>query len=414
MLKADLTERRIEYMPLDELLAWPANSKDHDVGLLNTAMRRFGFIDPIVLCERVGRIAAGHGRQKTLHGMMIARDIPPDGIRVREDGMWLVPVVRGWHSKDDRELDAATVALNQATIAGGWDESKLKDVLVAIGAGTEHGLDGIGFDVSDVEDLIANLDKQQGSAMTPTLPTSPWVHTGDLFGLGDHRLLVGNALARADHQALCRGEHLDVVLACPMQATDDPRVYKTTIGTLLDVWSPRLTYLFVPWKRWSLLTEALSASGFDLRAQLIWDTEAMGGGRGWLDQHELIACAVRGKVSFPATPARGDVLRYRRVEPKHALEKPFELIKEILHTTSPAIARTIGDPFALTGTTLIACEALGRVCYSMEASPALAQVCVERWQTFTGKTAEKLEEGERAPAQVRHARPHATARKGKR
>jgi hypothetical protein len=382
----DRHERRIEYMPLDELLGWPANSKDHDVGLIDTAIKRFGFVDPIVLCERTGRIAAGHGRQKTLHGMMLGREPVPEGIRVRADGMWLVPVARGWASKNDRELDAATVALNQATIAGGWDEPKLKDLLLAIGSQSEAGLGGVGFDPSDVEDLVANLDKQHGSADAPPLAEKPWLKRGDLFALGDHRLLCAQPTDRASINQLLRGEPIDVMLTEPLAGDVPARDYQALLSAVFDAWRPTLAYVVGPWDRWSLVTEAAAGRGYHTRAQIVWDTETVTGGRGWLHQHQLVACVTKGKVSFPQTPAHGDVVRVAR----RGDDMPFELAKELLHTTAPAIARTVADPGARAGATIIACEALGRTCYAMEPDPRRAQACVERWAQFTGLEPEPL------------------------
>jgi DNA modification methylase len=425
-------ERRIEYMPLDELLAWPANAKDHDVGLIDTAMKRFGFIDPIVICERAQRIASGHGRQKTLYGMMLGSEPVPEGIRVREDGMWLAPVVRGWASKNDRELDAATVALNKTTMAGGWLDDKLKDILVAVAMGTDQGLLGIGFDAQDVEDLVANLDKQRGSNLSPPLPTAPWVRPGDLFALGDHRVLCGNSTQRADFHTLLRGELVDCLLTDPpycsggFQEADrvtgsigtlkkdytgqtpavandvlSTRGYRALISSVLELWNAKLAYVFTDWRMWTNLGDVLESQGFGVRTMIVWDKGRPGMGRGWLSQHELIACGTRVKSPFPPKPVRGNVITCDRSgNDHHPTEKPLDLLREILQNTALDIGKTIGDPFLGSGSTLLACEALGRTCYGMDLSAYYVQVAIERWQTFTGKTAEKLEAGDGLDAGV--------------
>lgn len=413
-------------MPLDELLSWPSNSKMHDVGLIDTAVKRFGFIDPIVLCERAQRIAGGHGRHKTLHGMMLAGEDVPDGILTREDGMWLAPVVRGWASKSDRELDAATVALNQATISGGWDDPKLKDILVAVHAGTALGLSGLGFDLHDVDRLVGDLDKQQGPDFAPAPPTDPWVKPGDLFALGDHRLLCGNSTQREDVQRLLRGEAIDCLLTDPpycsggfneadrvsgsigttkknftgqrVQIANDvlsTRGYKALLSGALDLWNSKIAYIFSDWRMWTHLTDMMESQGYGIRALLVWDKETPGMGRGWLSQHELIAVGTRTKSPFPPTPARGNVIRCTRSgNQHHPTEKPVDLLKEILGNTAHDIGRAIGEPFCGSGSTIIACEALSRTCYAMELSPYFVQVAIERWEGFTGRPHEKLEAGD--------------------
>lgn len=103
--------------------------------------------------ERTGFLIAGHGRLERLLAQRDAGDPAPDGVVVREDGVWLVPVVRGWASKDDDEALAYLVASNQTSIAGGWNTDVLTDLLVELAEGP--GLDGVGFTPEDVDDLVA-------------------------------------------------------------------------------------------------------------------------------------------------------------------------------------------------------------------------------------------------------------------
>lgn len=422
----------LEYFPLTDLLEWPSNAKDHDVGLIDSSMQRFGFVDPIILDERSGKIAAGHGRQKVLEARKLAAEDPPANILIRDDGEWLVPVVRGWASANDRELDALTVALNQSVIAGGWVDPKLKDILVAVGTQTPAGLEGLGFDTSDVEDLIANLDKQRGSAMAPPAPKEPWVKVGDLFALGEHRLLCGNSTRPAHVQRLLRGAGVDAVLTDPpycsggFQEADriqgsigttkkdytgqtvsiandvlSTRGYKALLTTALDIFNAKLAYIFTDWRMWTNLTDLMESQGYGIRSMIVWDKGAPGMGIGWRSQHELIACGTRVKAPFTHKEARGNVIRCDRSgNEHHPTEKPVELLKIILETTG--MAKRVADPFTGSGSTVIACEQLGRVCYAMELSPYFAQVCLERWAQFTGKQWEQLEEGE-ATAAVHHA-----------
>lgn len=417
-------EITIEYWPITDVLAWPRNPKDHDVGLIEEAIRRFGFVDPVIVDERTGRLAHGHGRAKTVAAMKLAKEPAPAGITVRGDGEWLIPVVRGIRFESDIEHEAYLVASNQATIRGGWLEDTLKDILVNVGANSEESLAGIGFDADDVALMVGRLDKQQGTDTAPPVPKDPWVKVGDLYALGDHRLMCGNSTLRGDFNTLTMGDDIDCNLTDPpycsggFQEADrvsgsigtkrrdftgasvsiandvlSTRGYKTLIQQVLDVWNSKIGYVFTDWRMWTNLTDTMESQGYGIRSMLVWDKGTPGMGRGWLSQHELIAVGTRKKSPFPQTPAHGNVLHHARSgNEHHPTEKPVELLVEILKNTASDIGRTIGDPFAGSGSTIIACELVGRTCYAMEMSPYFAQVCIERWQQFTGRTAEKMDE----------------------
>lgn len=152
-------ERRLEYLPVADLVPARRNPKDHDLDGLMRAMRRFGFLEPVTLDERTGRLIGGHGRQEAL-GLLVGAEAegaePPEGILVDGDGRWLVPVTRGWSSRDDDEADAALVGLNGLTEAGGWKRDELAEMLADV-ARSDAGLDGTGYTAADLEDLLANL-----------------------------------------------------------------------------------------------------------------------------------------------------------------------------------------------------------------------------------------------------------------
>jgi ParB-like chromosome segregation protein Spo0J len=143
--------RRIEYRAVRDLQPDDRNPKTHDLKTLGASVTRFGYIEPVVLDERTGRILAGHGRTETLSALEAQGGEPPEGVVV-EDGIWQVPVVVGWASADDNEAAAALIALNRTTEIGGWDDSVL-DLLTSI-TETELGLDGIGFTEADVDRML--------------------------------------------------------------------------------------------------------------------------------------------------------------------------------------------------------------------------------------------------------------------
>lgn len=143
--------QQVNRVPLDDLVLAPSNVKKHSVELIAASLRRFGFADPVVVDQRTGELLAGHGRVEALQAMREAGESPPAGA----DG-WRVPVYTGWASTDDTEADAARVALNRTTEAGGWDDAPLSDLLVRLQA-MDDGLVGVGFDTAEVEELRARL-----------------------------------------------------------------------------------------------------------------------------------------------------------------------------------------------------------------------------------------------------------------
>ncbi len=148
-------ERRLETMPLDEILPTVLrNPKRHED--VRPSFDRFGFIELPTLDERTGRLVSGHGRIDSLNAAHAAGGEPPEGVTVGPDGRWMVPVVRGWSSVDDREAEAAGVAVNRYVEAGGWDFSGLSAVLTDVST-TAAKLEGIGYTADQLASMIAAI-----------------------------------------------------------------------------------------------------------------------------------------------------------------------------------------------------------------------------------------------------------------
>jgi hypothetical protein len=147
--------RRIEYDDLDSLPPAPRNPKGHNKTAIRASIDRFGFVTPAVVDERTGRLVVGHGRSEVLKDMRAAGQVPPDGVRLSDDGRWLVPVVYGWSSRSDVEAEAYLIADNQNTIAGGWDNDGLVPMLRDIDSFDHTLLDVTGFDDDALATLLA-------------------------------------------------------------------------------------------------------------------------------------------------------------------------------------------------------------------------------------------------------------------
>ncbi len=160
--------RRLEYMPLSDLASAERNSKDHNPQEMRRSVARFGFIEVPTIDERTGRLVAGHGRRDDLIAAQAEGADLPDGIIIK-NGEWHVPVVRGWRSRDDAEALAAGIALNRIG-EGLWKRDELAEDLEQL-ASSELGLDGTGYSAADLEDLLAQLDREREPAPLP--PAGP-------------------------------------------------------------------------------------------------------------------------------------------------------------------------------------------------------------------------------------------------
>ena len=219
-----MSKRRIEYVPLADLPEAEVNPKGHDDGLIDASFDRFGYMEPVLLDERTGRLIGGHGRKRRLEARRDAGQDAPDGIEVRKrDGMWLVPVVRGWASLNDDEALAALVVLNQSTVAGGWQRDVLGTVLDDL-RDRSVPLLGTGFTDTDVDlmlteapDLTPREDDPDRSALLAAADITVGepdqvVEVGQRWRLGWHTMVVADVMT--GHGAW-RGLLEDGVLFCP-------------------------------------------------------------------------------------------------------------------------------------------------------------------------------------------------------
>lgn len=153
--------RGIEYLPLSELRKDPRNPKDHAEEEIAASLSRFGVVDLMVQDRRTGYLISGHGRAQALEKAERAGDEPPEGVQLREDGTWLVPVVTGWASRTDTEAHAAIIALNRTTELGGWDDERLLQQLEQLDE-DGSGFAGVGFQMKDMKSLQRKLSRLSG------------------------------------------------------------------------------------------------------------------------------------------------------------------------------------------------------------------------------------------------------------
>lgn len=145
---------KLEYRPLSEILKAPRNPKQHAAETLDQSLDRFGYVQPVTVDERTGRLVAGHGRLERLAAWKASGKAAPKRIHVRKDGEWMVPVIRGISFASDAEAEAYLIADNRASEVGRWDDPALASMLDDLLKAGETALLGVGYSAGDVVDLL--------------------------------------------------------------------------------------------------------------------------------------------------------------------------------------------------------------------------------------------------------------------
>ena len=433
-----MSERKIEMMPLNAITGAQKNPKRHSHEDIEKSISRFGYVEPVVLDERTGRLVAGHGRVQALRVAKKTGDKPPQGV-VEKGGEWLVPVLRGWASRSDTEAEAYLVASNHLTTKGGWDDGELAKLLQSLNE--QAALDGTGFDSSSIDEVLRRASEAEEPAQGLTDPDevpeadASGVALGDMFRLGDHVLLCGDSTKEADVDRVMAGEAADLVWTDPPYGVDMEAVNeglaktgrasktRTTHGIENDLsedLQPLLRgafaacframkpggfiYVAHPSGDKSLVFyDEIRTAGFRFKCGLVWVKDSMVISRSdYHGRHEPIIYALKpggegrrgrfgnasGWYGDDSQTSVFEVPRPKRSD-EHPTMKPVELVEAMVRNSS-APGHLVFEPFNGSGTTLMACERLGRRCRAIELSPVYVARTVARWEAFTGKKAERV------------------------
>ena len=420
-------ELRLTYDDLDELESrfHPENPKRHDLSALDASFDRFGYITPAVVNDTDGLLLEAHGRVEALVALKASGARPPPGIQLSSDGTWLVPTIHGV-DLTPAAAQAFLIAANRIVELGGWDDDSLAELLVELQQ-SPIGLDGTGFAESDLSALLEKL----GAATERTrsdpdeIPPEPaedelYVSSGQLWRLGSHRLLCGDATEEEHVTRLLAGSRANMAI------TDPP--YNVGYGShggaaagrrrrpiandaltaaqwekFVERWAHLLVrnvdgalYIFMSSREWPVVARLLAEAGAHWSDTIIWAKDRFVLGRAdYQRQYEPIWYGWRSgsRHYWCGDRDQGDVWHCPRPSASelHPTMKPVALIERAISNSSSHGGRVL-DLFLGSGTTLIACERLGRRCLGMELDPRYVQVAIERWQQYTGRTA-ALEEG---------------------
>jgi site-specific DNA-methyltransferase (adenine-specific) len=388
-------------LPLEKLIAYAGNPRrnDHAVEAVAAAIKRFGFRVP-VLAKSDGSLIDGHLRIKAAKRL----------------GMTEVPVAL-CDDLSEAEIKALRISINRMAELAEWDEELLMAELEGLAA-EGITMDDVGFDLDALEALGASVEPE-GNPEADAEPQidkaeelrAKWgVEPGQLWQLGDHRLLCGDSCLKKSTEVLMGGGLADMVITDPPYGVayvgktkdalkvENDDVDEKTLAEMCKDWFDRADEVSRDGAYWVATVPAGPLHGvffFDwkqrgiLRQVMVWNKDSMVLGHSeYHYKHEPILFGWKpGDRLKNADRTKTTVWDFPRpkVSREHPTMKPVEMwCYAIGNHTRPK--DTVYEPFSGSGTTIIACEQLGRKARAIEISPAYVAVALQRWADATGKT----------------------------
>lgn len=391
---------QLEEIRLDDLIAYARNARTHSeeqVQQIARSITEYGFTNPVLIDEN-NEIIAGHGR--TAAARLLGMETVP---AIRLDGL------------SEVQKKALRIADNQLALNAGWDDEMLRFELEEIQA-LDFDMDLIGFSLDELDDILNpptdtnEMECEDGEVVEP--PKEPVTRPGDLWLMGEHRLLCGDSTNPETFEILLEGEQADLYLTDPPYnvAYEGGTKEKLTIQNdsmedgafrqfLEDAFAGADTVLkpggsFYIWHADSEgynFRGACREVGWPVRQCLIWAKNAMVMGRQdyqWRHEPCLYGWKEGAAHSWYSDRSQTTVLEFNKPlrNGEHPTMKPVELFAYLIDNSSRP-GEIVLDSFAGSGTTVVACENLGRRAYVVELDPAYCDVIVQRWQEMTGERA---------------------------
>lgn len=393
-----MTELKIVYRKVEDLIPYARNARVHSdaqVAEIAASIKEYGWTNPILLDGQNG-IIAGHGR------LMAARKL----------GMDEVPTI-DIIGLTDTQKRALILADNKMALNASWDEDMLKLELADLVGG---GIEGLitGFSQNEIDDLLDDFDEsaEVEEEELPEPPQEPKSKPGDLWILGNHRLLCGDSTSPDDVARLMGDDRADLWLTDPpynVSYTGKTKDSLTIQNDEMDDESFRRFLVSAYFAADSVLKDGASfyiwhadSEGFNFRGAcrdigwkvrecLIWVKNAFVMGRQdyqWKHEPCLYGWKEGASHNWYSDRSQSTVLEFARPSRngEHPTMKPVELFRYLIGNSTRK-GQIVLDSFGGSGTTLIACEDIGRKARLIELDPAYCDVIIERWQNFTGQKA---------------------------
>ena len=363
----------------------PRKITDEAMGRLTKSLAEFGNIQPITWNVRTGNVVGGHQRLKVYKAM-----------GKTEVDVWAVDL-------DEQKEKAANIALNK--LSGEFDMPMLKDILEEIDTG-DLDMEITGFGMDEIALMMEDAHPEITEDEVPEVPVDAITKPGDLWLLGEHRVLCGDSTKAEDVAKLMNGEKADMVFTDPPYGMDLDTDY-TKMGDggkrhdkVIDDnkqfnAQPLLKFfnycdeIFL-WGA-DYYIETINRQYPNLGSWIIWDKYSDSDRMGLLDgrfgssfetcwsksKHKREIARVLVTTNYTS---RGDETRI------HPTQKPVALVNWFFDRWAKQ-RNNIVDLFLGSGSTLMACEQASKICFGMELDPKYCDVIVKRWENLTGKKA---------------------------
>jgi len=408
-LKPALKNLKVTYRKLDELIPYARNSREHSptqVKQIAASIKEFGFCNPILISSQ-NDIVAGHGR--ALAAELI--------------GLKEVPTIELGHLTDTQRK-AYVIADNRLAENASWDTSllslEIKDLEMA-----KFDVDLLGFNDAfwaviedktfpDNQDFDPQCDEDE--CPEPVSEKKPTTKNGDIWILGDHRLICGNSVENFCVEKLFDNKKADLVFTDPPYGVNykggaknnrnqienddcDVEPFYKSFLTLAKQYSKAGASIYI-WHANIQIHNCIKAaidSGWHFKSQIVWVKNVFTLGRSdyhWQHEPAFYGWGMDGSHEWHGDRKQSTIWMINKPvkSEEHPTMKPVELCERgILNSSMPGYI--VYDPFCGSGSTLIACEKTRRKCYAIEIDPIYCDVIVERWQKYTGKKAELQSEG---------------------
>lgn len=387
--------------PPSELIKYAKNSRTHSsrqIERIKASIKEFGFLNPVIITKD-DVIIAGHARVQAA----IALEIPT------------IPTVCASHLTQAK-ISAYVIADNKLAEFSKWDDTILDEELRML-ASSDFDLSIIGFDDLEFNDIAPTADM----VPMPSEDATP-VQLGDIFLLGEHKLICGDCTDKDVIDDLLDGVMIDSVQTDPPYGVnlgdknrhlerarkgsrittdivndniDDYQSFFASFLSIIPLSAYNTVYCWMSGLKLQELRSAFDDAGITLGDYLIWvKNNHVLGRKDYNSRHEFCMYGWKGKHRFygghPDTilefnkPLKNDL---------HPTMKPVEMIaKLIMDGTKKGM--NVYDAFTGSGSTLIACEQTDRIFYGVEIDPHYCAVTIKRWEEFTGKTAKKVRDEE--------------------
>ncbi len=390
-----MNTQKLEQVPIDKLVPYARNARTHSkeqIAQLRASLREFGFVSPAVI-DADYNILVGHGRVTA----------------AREEGYETVPCVFA-ENLTEAQKRAYILADNQLALNAGWDEEMLSVELSDL-QDQSFDLSLLGFDAGELDKLLGTGNEKDIADddfdLTAALEKASFVEPGDIWTVGKHRVMCGDATSPEDVEKLMDGKKANLVLTDPpygvsFKASDGLTIqndslkgeefYKFLLAAFKNM-ADHLekggaAYCFHADTEGLTFRKAFIDAGFHLAGVCIWVKNSLVLGRSdyqW--QHEPVLYGFLQNGKHPWYSDRKQTTIWNYDKPKrnkdHPTSKPLDLLGYPIQNSSQENSVVI-DTFGGSGSTLMACEQLNRICYMMELDPKYASVILRRYVEDTG------------------------------